>query len=76
MELKTTLNGASVTVEYEVEFDEVDCYSDGRDTTEVVMTVTVEAVMFKGIDILAVISDADVTALEMECTAAYDEVEA
>ena len=76
MELETTLNNTTVTVEYEVEFDEVDCYKDGRDYTDIVMRVTIEAVMFKGVDILAVISDSDITALEMECEAAYDEVEA
>ena len=71
MELQTTLNNAPVTIEYTVEFDEVDCYNDGREYTDTVMTVIIDAITFKGNDVLDIVSDDDLTALEMECTADY-----
>ena len=71
MELQTTLNNAPVTIEYTVEFDEVDCYADGREYTDTVMTVIIDAITFKGNDVRDIVSDDDLTSLEMECTAAY-----
>ena len=78
MEFDTELNSTTVTVEYEVDFDEVDCFNrdTGREYSDVVMMVNIERVMYKGVDILGVISPADMTELEMACTANYNEVTA
>ena len=78
MELQTTLNGADVTVHYTAEQEEVDCYDahSGTEYTGYTFTFTVDSVDFMGVDIASVISESDMTALEMECQAAYEGVEA
>jgi hypothetical protein len=78
MELNTRLNGTSVRVVYTVETEEVDCFdsASGREYTQTVANVYVESVFYKGIDIQEVVSDSDMTEMEMECQFALEEVEA
>ena len=75
MSLHTTLNNADVTVTYNIEIDEVDCYDKAanREYIDLVLRCVLESVIFKGVDILDAVSDADKTMLEMECEAHYKE---
>jgi hypothetical protein len=79
MECITELNGTDVLVIYSIDVDYVPTYdhATGWEGEEEVATFTVERVMYRGVDVMEILSESDVTALAMACEHEHEvEVEA
>lgn len=79
MELQTTIGEgrAIVTAVYTVEIDSVPCWdgASGREYEESIRTVTLDKVLFNGVDIMGALNQEQLEELEAECEEA-EEVEA